>query len=96
MIITELAQEKIAELIVGSQEALIEETLFLRVTVVVEDESINHQTYFDYETREDDTVYNYDGFDLRVDGVSLPYLENSTIDYFPEGQTIGFIINTPE
>lgn len=96
MIITEVAQKKVAELIVGSQIAMPDYELFLRITVLPGGCSgLKHQTYFDYEKREDDTVYNYDGFDLRLDKLSLPYLEGATVDYVESIDKIGFTLDNP-
>lgn len=96
MIITDVAQKKIAELILISQEAMLDYKLFLRITAIMDDSSkLKHQTYFDYETREDDSVIAYEGFDLRIDKLSLPYLEGATIDYLESNGTVEFIIDNP-
>jgi iron-sulfur cluster assembly accessory protein len=96
MIITDVAQKKVAELIKGSQIAMPDYPLFLRVTVVPGGCSgLKHQTYFDYEKREEDTVYNYEGFDLRIDKLSSPYLNGSTIDYVESIDKIGFTLDNP-
>lgn len=96
MIITDVAQKKIAELILISQEAMLDYRLFLRITAMLDDNSkLKHQTYFDYETREDDSVTAYPGFDLRIDKLSLPYLDGATVDYLESNGTVEFIINNP-
>ena len=96
MVITDIAQKKVAELIQGSHIAMPDYPLFLRVTVVAGGCSgLKHQTYFDYEKREDDTVYNYEGFDLRIDKLSHPYLNGSTIDYVESIDKIGFTLDNP-
>ena len=96
MIITDVAQKKIAELILISQEAMLDYKLFLRITAIMDDSSkLKHQTYFDYETREDDSVIAYEGFDLRIDKLSLPYLEGATVDYLESNGTVEFIIDNP-
>ena len=96
MIITDVAQKKIAELILISQEAMPDYKLFLRITAMLDDSSkLKHQTYFDYETREDDAVIAYPGFDLRIDKLSLPYLDEATIDYLESNGTVEFIIDNP-
>ena len=96
MIITDVAQKKIAELILISQEAMLDYKLFLRITAIMDDSSkLKHQTYFDYEIREDDSVIAYEGFDLRIDKLSLPYLEGATIDYLESNGTVEFIIDNP-
>lgn len=96
MMITDVAQKKIAELILISQNAMPEYKLFLRVTAMLDDSSkLKHQTYFDYETREGDSVIPYDGFDLRIDELSLPYLDGATVDYLESNGTVEFIIDNP-
>jgi len=96
MIITDLAQKKISELILISQEAMQDYKLFLRVTAMLDDSSkLKHQTYFDYEIREDDLVIPYDGFDLRIDSLSLPYLDGASVDYLESNGTVEFIIDNP-
>ena len=94
--ITVKARKKIAELILISQEAMPEYKLFLRITAVLDESSkLKHQTYFDYETREDDSVITYDGFDLRIDNLSLPYLDGASVDYLESNGTVEFIIDNP-
>ena len=96
MIITDVAQKKIAELILISQEAMLDYKLFLRITAIMDDSSkLKHQTYFDYETREGDSVIPYDSFDLRIDELSLPYLDGATVDYLESNGTVEFIIDNP-
>jgi iron-sulfur cluster assembly accessory protein len=96
MVITEAAHKKISELIVGSQIALPDYKLFLRVTAVIDEESnIKHQTYFDYEPRDDDKVYEYDGFDLRIDASSMQHIEGASINYIDLSDNPEFIIDNP-
>jgi iron-sulfur cluster assembly accessory protein len=96
MVITEAAHKKISELIIGSQNALPGYELFLRITAVLDEESnIKHQTYFDYESRDDDKVYKYDGFDLRIDSSSMQYLSGASINYIDLNDTSEFIIDNP-
>ena len=96
MIVTEAAHKKISELIVGSQNALPNYELFLRVTAVLDEESnIKHQTYFDYEPRYDDKVYKYEGFDLRIDALSMQHIEGASINYINLGDNPEFIIDNP-
>jgi iron-sulfur cluster assembly accessory protein len=96
MIITDIAQKKIAELILVSQEAMPDYKLFLRITAMLDENSkLKHQTYFDYEVREDDLVITHNGFDLRIDNLSLPYLDGATLDYLESNGTIEFIIDNP-
>ena len=96
MVITEAAHKKISELIIGSKNSLPGYELFLRITAVLDEESnIKHQTYFDYELRDDDKVYKYDGFDLRIDSSSMQYLGGASINYIDLNDTAEFIIDNP-
>ncbi len=96
MKLTQTAQTKVLELIEKTRIAMPGYDVFLRVTVVAGGCSgLKHQTYFDYEKRDDDNVYNYDGFDLRVDNLSLPYLDGATIDYSDTIEKQGFFLDNP-
>ena len=94
--LTEAAQSKVKDLIKGTQTAMPNHEIFLRVTVMPGGCSgLKHQTYFDYEKRDNDTVFNYEGFDLRVDNLSLPYLDGATIEYFDTIEKQGFFLDNP-
>lgn len=94
--LTEAAQNKVKELIEGTRIAIPNHEIFLRVTVVPGGCSgLKHQTYFDYEKRDNDEVFNFDGFDLRVDKMSLPYLDSATIEYFDTIEKQGFFLDNP-
>jgi Fe-S cluster assembly iron-binding protein IscA len=80
MQITEIAKNKIGELIDGPNEVMFDYKFFLRITAV-ENEGIQYQTYFDYEPREDDNVYDFEKFHLRIDQDSYGYVANATLDY---------------
>lgn len=96
MKLTQAAESKVKELIEGSRIAMPDHELFLRVTVMPGGCSgLRHQTYFDYEKRDNDTVVSYDNFDLRVDNLSLPYLEGATIDYVDTIEKQGFLLDNP-
>lgn len=96
MKVTDSAKVKIADLIEKSQKALPNHRLFLRVTVVPGGCSgLKHQTYFDYETRLDDTLIRFQGFDLRIDKESYQYLEGATIDYSDTIEKQGFVLDNP-
>jgi iron-sulfur cluster assembly accessory protein len=96
MNITDEAKVKIIDLIEKSQVAMPDHKLFLRVTVVPGGCSgLKHQTYFDYERRIEDEVFTFDGFDLRIDKLSLPYLEGATIEYHDTIDKQGFFLDNP-
>ena len=96
MKLTEAATTKVQQLIEGTRVAMPDHEIFLRVTVMPGGCSgLKHQTYFDYEKRSNDKVFNYDGFDLRIDDLSLPYLEGASIDYLDTIEKQGFFLDNP-
>lgn len=96
MILTNTAEIKVAELIKDSQIATPNNPQFLRLSVQPGGCSgLRYQTYFDYEIKDGDTIYPYNGFDIRVDKMSAPYLEGSTMDYVETIEKIGFTIDNP-
>ena len=96
MQVTDAARKKVKDLIEKSQKAMPDHKLFLRVTVVPGGCSgLKHQTYFDYETRQNDILIRYKEFDLRIDRESYPYLKGATIDYSDTIEKQGFILDNP-
>ena len=83
MIVTEIAKNKIGELIKAPNEVMSEHKFFLRITAI-EDDGFKYQTYFDYETRLDDTLIRFEEFDLRIDSESVKYVDSATLDYSEE------------
>lgn len=88
MKLTETAKAKIAELIKAPNEVMSDYKFFLRVTAI-EDDGLKYQTYFDFETRTEDTLFRFENFDLRIDPESLKYLESKILDYDEEK---GFVL----
>jgi len=96
MKVTESAQIKISNLIKDSQIATPDKHQFLRVAVQPGGCSgLKYETYFDYEEKDGDSVYSYDGFDLRIDKMSNPYLESSTMGFVDTMEKQGFTIDNP-
>lgn len=96
MNLTDAAKGKVLELISEQKKIMPDRDLFLRVAVQPGGCSgLRYQTYFDYGTNLEDTVINYDGFDLRVDKMSSPYLDGATMDYVESIDKIGFTIDNP-
>ena len=83
MIVTEIAKNKVSELIKAPNEVMSDYKFFLRVTAI-EDDRLKYQTYFDYEPRLNDTLIRFQEFDLRIDEESVKYLESATLDYNEE------------
>lgn len=54
-----------------------------------------YQLYFDDRFLEGDIVEDFDGVELIIDNMSVPYLEGSTISYNDTIEKQGFDINNP-
>ena len=54
-----------------------------------------YQLYFDERTLEGDAVRDYDGVEVVVDKMSVPYLEGASIDFEDTIQKQGFTIDNP-
>jgi iron-sulfur cluster assembly accessory protein len=96
VILTDNAQVKVASLIAQEQISLPNNPLFLRISVQPGGCSgLRYQTHFDYETKDGDVIYNFDGFDLRLDRLSDPYLQGSTLDFVDTIEKQGFTLDNP-
>jgi iron-sulfur cluster assembly accessory protein len=96
MILTELAVKKVSELITQSQITTPGRPQFLRISVSPGGCSgLRYQTYFDYEEKDGDVIYTFEGFDLRLDKMSDPYLTGSTLDFVDTIEKQGFTIDNP-
>ncbi|HLP22786.1 MAG TPA: iron-sulfur cluster insertion protein ErpA [Microbacteriaceae bacterium] len=54
-----------------------------------------YQLYFDERLLEDDVVRDFDGVEVVVDMMSVPYLDGATIDFEDTIQKQGFTIDNP-
>ena len=54
-----------------------------------------YQLYFDERTLDGDAVRGYDGFEIVVDRMSVPYLDGATIDFADTIEKQGFTIDNP-
>ena len=96
MILTDAAMEKVGELIKDSRIAIPDKNIFLRVAVQPGGCSgLKYQTYFDYEEKDGDFIGSYQTFDIRIDKMSTPYLEGSTLDFVDTIEKQGFTIDNP-
>ena len=96
MILSDEATKKVAELIIDSQISTPGRTQFLRISVSPGGCSgLRYQTYFDYEEKEGDVIYKFEGFDLRLDRLSDPYLQGSSLDFVDTIEKQGFTIDNP-
>ena len=54
-----------------------------------------YQLFFDERELENDAVVDFDGVEVVVDAMSVPYLNGSTIDFEDTIQKQGFTIDNP-
>lgn len=54
-----------------------------------------YQLFFDERDLENDAVMNFDGVEVVVDAMSVPYLDGATIDFEDTIQKQGFTIDNP-
>ena len=96
MILSDKATKKVAELIIESQISTPGRPQFLRISVSPGGCSgLRYQTYFDYEEKDGDVIYKFEGFDLRLDRMSDPYLQGSSLDFVDTIEKQGFTIDNP-
>ena len=96
MIITEKAKQKVSELIKETRISIPDRDIFLRISVQPGGCSgLRYQTFFDYEKLDGDTDYNFEDFTLKLDRMSVPYLEGSTLDFVDTIEKQGFTIDNP-
>jgi iron-sulfur cluster assembly accessory protein len=96
MILTEKAKQKVSELIKETRISIPDRDIFLRISVQPGGCSgLRYQTFFDYEKLDGDTDYNFEDFTLKLDRMSVPYLEGSTLDFVDTIEKQGFTIDNP-
>lgn len=54
-----------------------------------------YQLYFDERLMEEDVVKDFDGVEVVVDTMSVPYLDGATIDFEDTIEKQGFTIDNP-
>lgn len=54
-----------------------------------------YQLYFDERLLEEDVVRDFDGVEVVVDNMSVPYLDGATIDFEDTIEKQGFTIDNP-
>ena len=90
--LTDAAREKVRSLL--AQEG--RDDLRLRIAVQPGGCSgLIYQLYFDERTLENDAVVGFDGVEVVVDQMSVPYLSGATIDFEDTIQKQGFTIDNP-
>ena len=92
ILLTETASSKVAALL--AQEG--REDLSLRVAVQPGGCSgLIYQLYFDERVLDGDALRDYDGVEVVVDRMSVPYLDGATIDFADTIEKQGFTIDNP-
>jgi iron-sulfur cluster assembly accessory protein len=90
--LTEVAQAKVKSLIAAEGR----DDLRLRIAVQPGGCSgLIYQLYFDEAIAENDAVREYDGVEVVVDMMSVPYLDGASIDFEDTIQKQGFTIDNP-
>lgn len=92
VILTDVAAQKVRALL--EQEGRTD----LRLRVAVQPggcSGLIYQLYFDERMLDGDAVRDYDGVEVIVDRMSVPYLEGSTIDFEDTIEKQGFSIDNP-
>ncbi len=96
MILTEKAKQKVSELIKESRISIPDREIFLRISVQPGGCSgLRYQTFFDYENLDGDMDYNFEDFTLKVDRMSVPYLDGATLDFLDTIEKQGFTLDNP-
>lgn len=92
VVLTEQAQSKVRTLISAEGR----DDLRLRVAVQPGGCSgLIYQLYFDEQLDESDYVRDFDGVEVVIDKMSLPYLDGASIDFEDTIQKQGFTIDNP-
>ena len=91
---------KLSELAAQKVKALLEQEgrddLRLRVAVQPGGCSgLRYQLFFDERALDGDKVSTYDGFEVVVDRMSVPYLAGATVDFADRIDAQGFTIDNP-
>jgi iron-sulfur cluster assembly accessory protein len=90
--LTEVAAQKVKALL--EQEG--RDDLRLRVAVQPGGCSgLRYQLFFDERSLDGDKVSSYEGFEVVVDRMSVPYLTGATIDFADRIDAQGFTIDNP-
>jgi iron-sulfur cluster assembly accessory protein len=92
VVLTDIAAQKVKALI--EQEG--RDDLRLRVAVQPGGCSgLRYQLFFDERSLDGDKVTAYEGFEVVVDRMSVPYLAGATIDFADRIDAQGFTIDNP-
>jgi iron-sulfur cluster assembly accessory protein len=90
--LTETAAQKVKSLL----EAEGRDDLRLRINVQPGGCSgLIYQLFFDEQLEEQDAIVDFDGVEVVVDQMSVPYLDGASIDFEDTIQKQGFTIDNP-
>jgi iron-sulfur cluster assembly accessory protein len=92
VLLTDNAQAKVKSLIEGEGRD------DLRLRIEVESGGCSgmiYKLYFDDLIAENDAIKEFDGVEVVVDQMSIPYLDGATIDFEDTIQKQGFVIDNP-
>ena len=96
MELTTFAQEKVAYYLEETKKDMPEKELFLHLSVSPGGcAGLRYQTYFDYQPLNEDEVFQYPNFAIRIDKLSAPYLTGAKMDFKDELNQQGFTIDNP-
>jgi len=96
MNLTVTAENKISQLIAESQITTPDRKQFLRLAVQPGGCSgLRYQTYFDYEIKDSDIIYEFKNFEIRVDNMSDIYLNGASMDFVDTIEKQGFVLDNP-
>ncbi|HEY4534487.1 MAG TPA: iron-sulfur cluster assembly accessory protein [Enteractinococcus sp.] len=93
VILTDVAASKVRDLL--EQEGRPD----LRLRIAVQPggcSGLIYQLYFDERVLDGDAVANYDGVEVIVDKMSVPYLAGASIDFEDSITKVGFTIDNPQ
>lgn len=91
--LSDLAAQKVRDLL--EQEGRPD----LRLRIAVQPggcSGLIYQLYFDERVLDGDAVRNFDGVEVIVDKMSVPYLAGASIDFEDSINKVGFTINNPQ
>lgn len=92
VVISDEAQQKVKNLL--SQEG--RDDLRLRIAVQPGGCSgLIYQLFFDERLLDNDAIVNFDGVEVIVDNMSIPYLQGAKIDFSDTIEKQGFTIDNP-
>ena len=92
VVLTDTARQKVKDLITAEGR----DDLRLRVEVRPGGCSgLIYSLYFDEQLAEDDVIREFEGVEVVVDNMSVPFLEGASIDFEDTIQKQGFTIDNP-